>query len=114
MLVKVELFIFPDDFVILDCEVDFKVPIISWRPFLATTRAMVDMEKGQMKFLLNNEEVSFNICRSIRKSCEIQSVSTIFMRVEKSSKIPIEKRVGVEALAGVIMNFDSDYIEDYG
>ena len=50
VLVKVELFIFPADFFILDCEVDFEVPIILRRPFLATGRALVDMEKGQMKF----------------------------------------------------------------
>ena len=35
VLVKVESFIFPTDFVILDCEVDFEVPIILGRPFLA-------------------------------------------------------------------------------
>ena len=68
VLVKVEPFIFPDDFVILDCEVDFEVPIILGRPFLATGRALVDMEKGQMKFRLNNEEVPFKICRSMRQS----------------------------------------------
>ena len=45
VLVKVESFIFPVDFVILDCEVDFEVPIILGRPFLATGRALVDMEK---------------------------------------------------------------------
>ena len=55
VLVKVESFIFPADFVILDCEVDFEVPIILWRPFLATGRALVDMEKGHMKFWFNNE-----------------------------------------------------------
>ena len=47
MLVKVESFIFPKDFVILDCEVDFEVPIILGRPFLATRRALVDMERGR-------------------------------------------------------------------
>ncbi|XP_069154541.1 uncharacterized protein [Solanum lycopersicum] len=62
------------DFVILDCEFDFKVPIILGRPFLATGRALVDMEKGQMKFRLNNEEATFNICRSMRQSGEIQTV----------------------------------------
>ena len=46
ILVKVELFIFTTDFVILDCEVYFEVPIILGRPFLATGRALVDMEKG--------------------------------------------------------------------
>ena len=72
-----ESFIFPADFVILDCEVDFEVPIILGRPFLATGRALVDMEKGQMKFRLNNEEATFNVCRTMRKSGELQSISAI-------------------------------------
>ena len=72
VLVKVESFIFPVDFVILDCEIDFQVPIILWRPFLATGRALVDMEKGQMKFWLNNEEATFNICRTMRQSGELR------------------------------------------
>ena len=46
VLVKVESFIFLEDFVILDCKVDFEVPIILGSPFLATGRALVDMEKG--------------------------------------------------------------------
>ena len=50
VLVKVESLIFLADFVIVDCEVDFEVPIILGRPFLATGRALVYMEKGQMKF----------------------------------------------------------------
>ena len=50
MLVKVNSFIYPADFVILDCEADFKVPIILGRPLLDTGRALVDMEKVQMKF----------------------------------------------------------------
>ncbi|KAK4717946.1 hypothetical protein R3W88_016284 [Solanum pinnatisectum] len=50
VLVKVEYFIFSTNFVILDCDVDFEVPIILRRPFLATGRALVDMEKGKMKF----------------------------------------------------------------
>ena len=66
-----ESFIFLADFVILDCEVDFEVPIIIWRSFLATARALVNMEKGQVKFLLNNEEATFNICRSMRQSGEL-------------------------------------------
>ena len=46
VLIKVESFIFPADFVILDFEVDFEVPIILGRQILATGRALVDMEKG--------------------------------------------------------------------
>ena len=69
------------------------------------------MEKGQTKFWLNNEEVTFNICRSMRQSGKIQSVSAISYRVEKSSEVQIEERLGVKALVAVIMNFDSDCIE---
>ena len=64
-----------------------EVPINFGRPFLATGRALVDMEKGQMKFWLNNEEVTFNICRSMRQSGENQLVSAISYRVEKSLEL---------------------------
>ena len=50
VLVKVESFIFPADFVTLDYEVNFEVPIIFGRTFFAIGRAIVYMEKGQMKF----------------------------------------------------------------
>ena len=66
-----ESFIFSAHSFILECEVDFEVPIILRRSFLATGRALVDMEKGQVKFRLNNEEVTFNVCRSMRHSGEI-------------------------------------------
>ena len=46
VLVKVENFIFPVDFVILDMEADTDVPLILGRPFLATARAIVDVADG--------------------------------------------------------------------
>ncbi|XP_069150245.1 uncharacterized protein [Solanum lycopersicum] len=49
-----------------DRTVDLEVPIILGRPFLGTGRVLLDMEKGQMTFRLNNEEVTFNICRTMR------------------------------------------------
>ena len=75
-----ESFILSADFLILDCEVDFEVPIILGRPFLATDGSLVDMDKGKMKFWLNNEEVTFNICRFMRQSIEIQSESVISLQ----------------------------------
>ena len=41
VLVKVESFIYPVDFLIIDCELDFEVPIILGRPFLATGIALI-------------------------------------------------------------------------
>ena len=106
MLVKVESFIFPADFVILGCEVDFQVPIILWRPFLATGRALVDMEKGQMKFRLNNEEATFNICRSMRQSGELQTISFISHK-EKMKKENEEKSAKQEFMVRDFVLLDS-------
>ena len=44
VLVQVDKFIFPADFIILDCEVDKEVPIILGRPFLATGRPVPSLE----------------------------------------------------------------------
>ncbi|XP_061348807.1 uncharacterized protein LOC133294174 [Gastrolobium bilobum] len=45
VLVRVDKFIFPADFIVLDFEADREVPIILGRAFLATGRAVIDVEK---------------------------------------------------------------------
>ncbi|XP_070042453.1 uncharacterized protein [Nicotiana tomentosiformis] len=54
VLVQVGKFVFPTDFVILDCQVDEEIPIILGRSFLATRRALIDCEMGELKMRLNN------------------------------------------------------------
>lgn len=66
VLVRVENFIFPANFIILDCEVDFNVQIILGRSFLAIGRALVNMKICQLKFTLNDEEVIFNVRQSMK------------------------------------------------
>ncbi|XP_009784645.1 uncharacterized protein [Nicotiana sylvestris] len=61
VLVQVEKFVFPGDFVIFDYQVDEEIPIILGRPFLATGRALIDCEAGELKMRLNNEEIIFNV-----------------------------------------------------
>ncbi|XP_070025615.1 uncharacterized protein [Nicotiana sylvestris] len=56
-LVWVDKFILPADFVILDCEVDYEVPIILGRPFLATRKALHDVEVGEFTFWVGDEKV---------------------------------------------------------
>ena len=96
MLVKVESFISPADFVILDCEVDFEVPLILGRPFLATGRALVDMEKGHMTFRLNNEEATFNIYAIFHK--------------EKMKKETEQKNAKQEFVVGDLVLVDSSAV----
>ncbi|XP_054816885.1 uncharacterized protein LOC129316485 [Prosopis cineraria] len=46
VLVKVDKFIFPIDFIVLDCDEDRDLSLIVGRPFLATARALIDVERG--------------------------------------------------------------------
>ncbi|KAA3484630.1 hypothetical protein EPI10_006704 [Gossypium australe] len=48
VLVRVDKFIFLVDFIVLDFEADKKVPIILERPFLATGRMLIDVQKGEI------------------------------------------------------------------
>ncbi|KAG5568431.1 hypothetical protein H5410_064554 [Solanum commersonii] len=73
---KVNRFIFPADFVILDYEIDAEIPIILGSPILAIGRALVDVESGKLKFWVNKDEVTFNICKSMKHPSDIHMVST--------------------------------------
>ncbi|XP_027368278.1 uncharacterized protein LOC113874245 [Abrus precatorius] len=48
LLVMIDKFVFPADFVILDMEVDANIPLILGRPFLATRRALTDIQKREL------------------------------------------------------------------
>nr|XP_016507905.1 PREDICTED: uncharacterized protein LOC107825549 [Nicotiana tabacum] len=61
VLVHVGNFMFPADFVILDCRVNEEIPIILGKPFLVTRRALIDCETSDLKMRLNNEEITFNV-----------------------------------------------------
>ncbi|KAJ9550857.1 hypothetical protein OSB04_014902 [Centaurea solstitialis] len=77
ILVKVDKFIFPADFIILDCEVDKKVPIILGRPFLATGRALIDVHKGELTMRVNDQQVTFNVFNSLKCSGGIEDCSAV-------------------------------------
>ncbi|XP_055830785.1 uncharacterized protein LOC129899797 [Solanum dulcamara] len=95
VLVKVESFIFPTDFIILDCEVDSDVSIILGRPFLATGRALVAMETDQLKFQLNNEEVILDLCQEMKHQNDLRVISMIDVVDNLKPYMPIEERLGV-------------------
>src|SRR5262249_33582413 len=51
--------IFSVDFVILDMEENLEVPLILGRPFLATGKALIDVELGKLILRVQGEEVIF-------------------------------------------------------
>ena len=66
VLVKVDKFIFPVDFVVLDFEEDNKCPLILGRPFLNTGRAIIDVHDGKITLRVGNESIEFVMPRLMK------------------------------------------------
>ena len=59
VLVKVDKFIFPIDFMILNMDEDIEVPLVLGCPFLTTTRAIIDVSDGRLILKVGEDEVIF-------------------------------------------------------
>ncbi|XP_076886891.1 uncharacterized protein LOC143536885 [Bidens hawaiensis] len=66
LLVKVDKFVFSVDFVVLDMEADERVPIILGRPFLRTTKALIDVYDGRITFRVGDENVTYDVVKSMK------------------------------------------------
>ncbi|XP_071705035.1 uncharacterized protein [Rutidosis leptorrhynchoides] len=72
MLVKTGTLVFPTDFVVLDMEVDERIPLILGRPFFNTTRCLIDVYGQQLTLRIGDQKVSFAIDKGTGE-CEIAS-----------------------------------------
>ncbi|XP_073120583.1 uncharacterized protein [Henckelia pumila] len=97
VLVKVEKFIFPVDFVILDMEEDLDMPIILGRPFLATGKTLIDVQKGELLLRVGEEKIYFDVfnalkCSQYNEKCfQIDALdSLLYNYVQDSFQEPLE------------------------
>src|ERR1044072_1803915 len=98
VLVRVDKFVFPVDFVILDMEEDERVPLILGRPFLATGRALIDVEQGVVDLRVADEVVTFNVYKNAKHpghgeevfSCEVMDELSCDEYVRILRKDPLE------------------------
>ncbi|GKB47575.1 DNA-directed DNA polymerase [Tanacetum coccineum] len=67
VLIKVDKFVLPIDFVILDMPKDSRVTIILGRPFLATVRAMIHVFNKKITLRVGDDEVIFDVDQSIKR-----------------------------------------------
>ncbi|XP_006596801.1 uncharacterized protein LOC114384016 [Glycine soja] len=70
VLVKVQQFTFPADFVVMDIEEDAKVHLILGRPFMLTANSVVDMGKGNLEMGIDNQKVTFKLFDAAKHSLE--------------------------------------------
>ncbi|XP_050222671.1 uncharacterized protein LOC126672761 [Mercurialis annua] len=77
VLVKVDKFIFPVDFVILDYAVDKECPIILGRPFMNTGRALIDVHGGKLTLRIDEETVEFDMKKVMRGTIEEEGCTKV-------------------------------------
>ncbi|GJS16272.1 reverse transcriptase domain-containing protein [Tanacetum coccineum] len=69
VFVKVGKFHFLADFVVVDYDVDPRVPPILGRPFLRTARALIDVHGEELTLRVDDEAITFKVGRTSRYSC---------------------------------------------
>jgi hypothetical protein len=78
VLVQVDKFIYPVDFIVLDTqpvEACNSIPVILGRSFLATSNALINYRNGVMKLSFGNMTLEmnvFNICKQLRDDNYLQ------------------------------------------
>ena len=66
LLVKIDTFIFPANFVVMDIEEDEAIPLIIGRPFLRNVRALIDVHKGKLTIRFNDQFLDFNMDKTMQ------------------------------------------------
>ncbi|XP_021727705.1 uncharacterized protein LOC110694850 [Chenopodium quinoa] len=64
--VRVGKFFIPDDFVVLDMEVDSNIPIILGRPFLCTVGVVILVKFGSFTLSVGDDTVTFNLINAMK------------------------------------------------
>ncbi|XP_048235678.1 uncharacterized protein LOC125371189 [Ricinus communis] len=65
------------NFVVIDMEGDSTVPLILGRPFLATSRDVIDVSDGKLKLRVNDETITFDLATSMRQSLDYDNTSGV-------------------------------------
>ncbi|GJV83701.1 reverse transcriptase domain-containing protein [Tanacetum coccineum] len=75
VFVKVGKFYFPTDFVVVDFDVDPRVPLILGRSFLRTSRALINVYGEEITLWVNDEAINFNLNQTTRYSSTYDDMS---------------------------------------
>nr|GEV33096.1 reverse transcriptase domain-containing protein [Tanacetum cinerariifolium] len=89
--VKVGSFHFPVDFVVIDFDVDPRVPLILGRSFLKIERSLINMFEGELTLRVGKEVITFNLKQTSRYSANysdmtVKHINVIAMACEEYSQ----------------------------
>jgi hypothetical protein len=111
VLIKVDKFYFPVDFIVLDTEpvhnLGSQIPVILGRPFLATANALINCRTGVMKISFGNMTVELNIFHIRKQPLEYDEVQQVCL-IEDVMEEAIEESSMEDPLEACFAQFGED------
>jgi hypothetical protein len=111
VLIKVDKFYFPVDFIVLDTEpvhnLGNQIPMILGRPFLATANALINCRTGVMKISFGNMTVELNIFHIRKQPLEYDEVQQVFL-IEDVMEEAVEESSMQDPLEACFAQFGED------
>ncbi|XP_050896715.1 uncharacterized protein LOC127103505 [Lathyrus oleraceus] len=115
VLVKIDKFVFPVDFVILETPEDEEIPLILGRPFLETGRCLINIEEWTMTLKIYDEELKIDVRNTMKYKDDICTSHTIEVLDQvmtydsplNAPRLPLERVLSLSI-------FDSDKEVDNG
>nr|GFA54588.1 hypothetical protein [Tanacetum cinerariifolium] len=99
---KVGVFHFPADFVVVDFEPDPRVPLILGRCFLKTSRALIDVHKGELTLRIGNEAITYNLDQTVELKDLPHHLEYAYLKGDNKLPVIIAKEMGSEEKAALI------------
>jgi hypothetical protein len=111
VLIKVDKFYFPMDFIVLDTEpvqvTGTEIPVILGRPFLATTNVLINCRSGVMKISFGNMTVELNIFHIRKQPLDYDQMNQVCLIEEILDEV-IEESSIKDPLEACLAQFDED------
>jgi hypothetical protein len=111
VLIKVDKFYFPVDFIVLDTEpvqvIGTEIPVILGQPFLATANALINCRSGVMKISFGNMTVELNIFHIRKQPLDYEQMNQVCLIEEILDEV-IEESSIKEPLEACLAQFGED------
>ena len=115
--IKVDKFFILVDFVVMEIEEDFHIPIILGRLFLATIGAIINVKNGKLSLTVWDDKVEFDLANTGKKSfvegsyCKVDMFQQIMRQemLKHYSRDPLERCLVCDKLADVEDDESGEY-----
>lgn len=102
-LVRVDDLLFLADLVIVGMEEDYETPLLLGRPLLATSKALIDVEMGELILRFNKQQIIFNVFGAMNHQKENPQCYIVDVVEEMVQKV-FESGSLVSSMDRIIMN----------